>query len=99
MEPTNHLPDAIYDREIRRLRASVGVLTAIELALITRAVIDGMIFANGLADGLVALLLIASLRLWRTGRRLKRNANPSSTNSARTTRVDRGHTRGSTKVS
>jgi hypothetical protein len=99
MEPTNHLPDAIYAREIRRLRASVGVLTAIELALITRAVVDGMSFANGLAEGVVALLLIASLRLWRTGRRLKRNANPSSTSSARAARVDRGHTRGSTKVS
>jgi hypothetical protein len=99
MEPTNHLPDAICNREIRRLRVSVGVLGAIELALITRAVVDGLNFANGLAEGLVALLLIASLRLWRTGRRLKRNANPSSTNTARTARVDRGHTRGSTKVS
>jgi hypothetical protein len=99
MEPTNHLPDPIYDREIRRLRVSVGVLSAIELALITRAVVDGLNFANGLVGGLVALLLIASLRLWRTGRRLKRNANPSSTHSARTARVDRRHTRGSTKVS
>jgi hypothetical protein len=99
MEPTDHLPDAIYDREIRRLRASVGVLTATELALITRTVVDGLNFTNGLAAGLVALLLIASLRLWRTGRRLKRDANPSSTNSARTARVERRHTRGSKKVS
>jgi hypothetical protein len=99
MEPTNHFPDAIYDREIKRLRVSVGVLSAIELALITRAAVDGLNLANGLAEGLVALLLIASLRLWRTGRRLKRDASPSSTNSARTARVDRGRTRGSMKVS
>jgi hypothetical protein len=99
MEPPNHLPDAIYDREIRRMRVSVGVLSALELALITRAVVDGLNFADGLAEGLVALLLIASLRLWRTGRRLKRDANPPSTNSAPAARVDRGHTRSTTKVS
>jgi hypothetical protein len=94
----SRLPDALYERAMTRLRVSVGMLTAIELALIARTVLDGLTFVNALAEALTAILLIASLRLRRMGRRLNRDANPSLTGSACAGRADRGDTRGGTAV-
>jgi hypothetical protein len=73
------LLDAIYERAMRRLRVSAGVLIATELALIARVAIDGLGLSNTLAVALTALLLMASLCLLRMGRRLNRDANLSLT--------------------
>jgi membrane protein implicated in regulation of membrane protease activity len=76
---------------MKRMRVSIGMLIAIEVALIAHAVADGLNFANALAGALTALLLVASVWLWRTGRRLSRDSNLPSTGSTRAARADRGN--------
>jgi hypothetical protein len=98
MGPTNHLPDAIYERTIGRLRVTAAMLAAVEVALIARAVVDGLNFANGVAGAVIAVMLIASLWLWRTGRRLRRDANPSLAGGRRATRAEAAHTGGNANV-
>jgi hypothetical protein len=77
---------------------SIGMLAAIESALVARAVVDGLNFANAFVGALMALLLIASLWLRRTGRRLNPDTNPCKTRSTRVGGADRGHTSGSKTV-
>jgi len=54
---------------MRRLRACIGLLTALLLASLAHAVTDGL--TPGLALGLAVttLLLLVSLALWRVGSR------------------------------
>ena len=54
-----------------QLRVTIRVLSAALLALLARIVVDGVTIADGLAEALIVVLLIASVRLWRYGRRLE----------------------------
>lgn len=61
----------VYARTMHRLRACIGLLSALLLASVAHAVTDGL--TPGLVLGLVltTLLLLASLGLWRIGCRRK----------------------------
>ncbi len=59
-----------YDRSMAQLRVTIRVLSAALLALLARIVVDGVTIADGLAEALIVVLLIASVGLWRYGRRL-----------------------------
>lgn len=50
---------------IRRLRVCIGLLSALMLASVAHDAKDGLTVGRVLALALTALLLIASLRLWR----------------------------------
>jgi hypothetical protein len=52
-----------------RLRVAIGALSAVLTALIARTVTDGLTVAGALAEALIVALLIASVGLWRYGRR------------------------------
>jgi hypothetical protein len=56
-------------RTIRRLRVCTGVLSALMLASVAHAVTDGLTTGLALALTLTALLLLASLGLWRAASR------------------------------
>jgi hypothetical protein len=58
---------AAYDRAIKRLRSCILGLSAVLLALIVRAAIDGPDFPVALAMTITALFLLAAGWLWRYG--------------------------------
>jgi hypothetical protein len=58
-----------YRQTMRRLRLAVGLLSALLLASLAHAVIDGLTPGLALALALTAMLLVASLELWRIGSR------------------------------
>jgi hypothetical protein len=58
-------------RTRRRLRAFIGLLTALLLASVAHAVADGLTPGLILGLTLTSLLLLASLGLWRAGSRRK----------------------------
>jgi ABC-type proline/glycine betaine transport system permease subunit len=62
---------AIYERTMRRLSVAIRLLTVVLLALVARSVIDGLNIADVIAGTAIALLLIASVGLWRQGCRLR----------------------------
>jgi hypothetical protein len=68
------MTQAIYERTMWRLRVAIRLLTVVLLALVARAVIDGLDVADVVTGTAVALLLIASVGLWRQGRRLRPDA-------------------------
>jgi hypothetical protein len=70
------LERAVWEREMRRLRVSVRLLTAILLALATRSIAAGITPTLGLTGAIVAVLLISSLVLTNHGRRLEPPASP-----------------------
>ena len=59
---------------------TIGVLTATLVALLARTLLDGLSLAGGLADGVIALLLLTALGLWRQGRQLA--SHPDSPHSS-----------------
>jgi uncharacterized membrane protein len=61
----------LYERAIRRLRICIRVLSALLAASIARVVVDGLTVAGAFALAFTAVLLVASLGLWRQGSRLK----------------------------
>jgi hypothetical protein len=61
----------VYSQTMRRLRVCIGLLTALLLASVARAVIDGLTPGLVLGLALTAALLLAALGLWRTGSRRK----------------------------
>jgi hypothetical protein len=69
------MDQASYDRTMRRLRVTVGVLSSLLLALITRTVIDGPTVTGGIGEAVMFLLLLASIGLHRQGRRLAIDAD------------------------
>jgi uncharacterized membrane protein (UPF0136 family) len=56
---------------MRRLRICIGLLSALLLASVAHAVTAGLTTGLTLALALTALLLLASLRLWRVASRHK----------------------------
>jgi hypothetical protein len=63
--------EPIYHRAMRRLRVCIAALTALLLAAVARAVTVGLNATGRVALALTALLLLASLGLWRQGSRLR----------------------------
>lgn len=61
---------AMHTRAMRRLGSCIRTLVAILLALSARAVLDGLSIALGITTALLLLLLLASISLWRAGKRL-----------------------------
>jgi hypothetical protein len=82
------MTQAIYGRTMSRLRVAIRLLTVVLLALVARSVIDGFHVADVITGTAIALLLIASVGLWRQGRRLRPYADArqggSDDDSART---------------
>jgi hypothetical protein len=58
-----------YWQMMRRLRVCTGLLSAVLLASVAHAVIDGLTAGLALALALTTALLLASLKLWRIGSR------------------------------
>jgi hypothetical protein len=69
------IPPAIYERTMRRLRVTIRLLTVALLALVARSAIDGLNIADVITGTAIALLLIASVGLWRQGVRLPPDAD------------------------
>jgi hypothetical protein len=69
------VPQAIYERTMRRLRVAIRLLTVVLLAVVARSVSDGLSMAGGITGTAIALLLISSLGLWRQGRRMRPDVN------------------------
>jgi hypothetical protein len=65
--------EAVYAQTMRRLRVYIRLLSALVLASLARAVIDGLTTGLVLVLALTTLLLLASLRLWRVGSQHKPN--------------------------
>ncbi len=65
------LERAVWEREMRRLRITVRLLTAILLALAARAIVGGINPTLGLTCAVVAVVLVASLLLTNYGRALE----------------------------
>jgi hypothetical protein len=63
----------IYSQTMRRLRVFIGLLSALLLASVAHAVIDGLTGGLALSLALTTVLLLASLGLWRVGSRRKPN--------------------------
>jgi hypothetical protein len=59
----------VHSQTMRRLRACIGLLTALLLASIAHAVTDGLTPGLALGLALTTLLLLVSLALWRVGSR------------------------------
>jgi hypothetical protein len=64
----------IYERTMRRLRVTIPLLTVALLSLIARSVVSGLKIADVISEMVIALLLTASVGLWRQGRRLRTHA-------------------------
>jgi hypothetical protein len=62
---------AIFERTMRRLAVTIKVLVVTLVALIARAVTDGPGLAIDLSMGLIALILVGALYLWRQGHGLR----------------------------
>jgi hypothetical protein len=62
-----------HSQTMRRLRVYIRLLSALVLASLARAVIDGLTTGLVLVLALTTLLLLASLRLWRVGSQHKPN--------------------------
>jgi hypothetical protein len=60
---------SIYWQMMQRLRVCIGLLSAVLLASVAHAVIDGLTAGLALALALTTALLLASLELWRIGSR------------------------------
>jgi hypothetical protein len=65
------LEQALWEREMRRLRVSVRVLTAVLVALLARMIVAGVTAAIAVSGGIIAGLLIASLVLTRRGEHIE----------------------------
>jgi hypothetical protein len=63
--------EALQVQTMRRLRVYIGLLSSLLLAALAHSVIDGLTTGLTLVLALTTLLLLASLRLWRTGSRRK----------------------------
>jgi hypothetical protein len=59
----------LYSQTMRRLRVCIGLLSALALASVAHAVTNGLSAGLVLAMALTALLLTASLGLWRVASR------------------------------
>jgi hypothetical protein len=66
----------IYERTMCRLRVAIRLLAVVLLALVARGLIDGLTAADVISGTVIALLLIASVGLWRQGRRIRPDAGP-----------------------
>jgi hypothetical protein len=64
------ITQATYERTMWRLRVAIRLLTVALLALVARSAISGFNVAVVITGTTIALLLLASVRLWRQGRRL-----------------------------
>lgn len=62
------------ESSLRRLSVCTKVLSAAMLASLARIFLDGVNLALALTAAMVAVLLAASLVLWRHGRRLQQRA-------------------------
>jgi hypothetical protein len=60
----------LYGRELKRLKVWIRVLTALLAASIARVIVDGLSVSGGFAVAIAAVLLTASVALWRQGSRL-----------------------------
>ena len=60
---------------MRRLRVAIRLLTVVLLAVVSRSVIDGPNIADVITGTAIGLLLIASVGLWRHGRRIRLDAD------------------------
>jgi hypothetical protein len=67
VNPAKRPQRAAYERAMKRLRTYIFGLSAVLLALLARAVIDGPDLPVALAVTLTALFLLAAGRLWRSG--------------------------------
>jgi hypothetical protein len=76
------IDQAVLDRAMRSLRVCIRALSAVMLALLARAVIDGPSPAVVLTGALIALLLLVSGMLWQYGRRLEARGETSRTGAA-----------------
>lgn len=63
--------EIIYWQMMRRLRVCIRLLSAVVLASVAHAVIDGLTAGIALALALTTALLLASVELWRVGSRRK----------------------------
>jgi hypothetical protein len=65
-----------WERMMRRLRVTTGLLGAILLALLARMIILGATLLAGLTSAFIAVLVIAALLLTRQGKRLEPRSAP-----------------------
>lgn len=63
-----------FESPLRRLSVFSKVLGAAMLASVARLVVDGVDVAAALTTAMLAVLLTASLALWRHGRQLQQRA-------------------------
>jgi len=63
-----------FESPLRRLSVFSKVLSAAMLASVARLVVDGIDAAALLTTAMLAVLLAASVALWRHGRQLQRRA-------------------------
>jgi hypothetical protein len=61
---------------MRQVVLTIRVLGSLLLALLARTAIDGPSAAAGIAEAVTALLLLASVGLWRKGKRLSLDSGP-----------------------
>jgi hypothetical protein len=59
-----------HQREMRGLSVGIRVLSAVLVALVVHALINGLSIEAGLAAAAIALLLLGYVVVWRQGRRL-----------------------------
>jgi hypothetical protein len=67
----------LYERELKRLKTWIRVLSALLAASIAHVIVDGLTASSGFALGITAVLLAASLGLWRQGSRLTPGSSAS----------------------
>jgi hypothetical protein len=59
------------ERELKRLKVWIKVLSALLAASIASVIVDGLTVSGGFALAITVVLLAASLGLWRQGSRLQ----------------------------
>jgi xanthine/uracil permease len=69
------MSQATYERTMRRLRATIRLLTVVLLALVAHSATDGLNVTAVITGTAIGWLLIAAVGLWRQGRRLRPYAN------------------------